>query len=344
MSSPIATKRKAKTGESTTSSSVRHRLVEDQLRRRVARHAIRFSCCTPLGCSHVRRDRARAAVRGLRRRGARRLPARSGLVRAARARGAEGDVARGIRLRRGRRRHRGDDAREPRRVRALAHRPADAARRLDARHDRRRARHAAAEPVRPLPDRRARDGAPRRRRRRRARRGSRGHPVRLLEPGVAADGGDRAGDGRRAALVPALLEHVERARREPRLARRALRLLGDRAHARHDDARLADPRPRPRVPAVPPREGHRAVHERPGLRRGAPGDAAPGGAAGRPDHARRDRDAAGQAGAYPGRGSRTCAPASPARPCAASSRPTRARRSPGTTSRSSASGRGCRSC
>ena len=30
---------------------------------------------------------------------------------------------------------------------------------------------------------------------------------------------------------------------------------------------------------VPPREGDRAVHERPGLRRGAPGDAAPGGAA-----------------------------------------------------------------
>ena len=122
--------------------------------------------------------------------------------------------------------------------------------------------HAAVEPVRPLPDRRPRDGAPRRRRRGRAGGCSRGHPVRLLEPGVAPDGGDGARDGRRAALVPALLEHVERARREPRLARGALRLLGDRAHARHDDARLADPRPRPRVPAVPPREGDRAVHER----------------------------------------------------------------------------------
>ena len=61
------------------------------------------------------------------------------------------------------------------------------------------------------------------------------------------------------------------------VSRRALRLLGDRAHARHDDARLADPRPRPRVPAVPPREGDRAVHERPRLRRGAAGDAPPGG-------------------------------------------------------------------
>ena len=119
-----------------------------------------------------------------------------------------------------------------------------------------------AEPVRPLPDRRARDGASRGRRRRRARCRRGGHPVRLLQPGVAPDGGDGAGDGRRASLVPALLEHVERARREPRLARRELRLLRHRAHARHDDARLADPRPRPRVPAVPPREGNRAVHER----------------------------------------------------------------------------------
>ena len=136
-----------------------------------------------------------------------------------------------------------------------------------------------AEPVRPLPDRRARDGASRRGRRGRAGRRRRGHPVRLLQPGVSPDGGDGARDGRRAALVPALLEHVERARREPRLARGALRLQRDRPHARHDDARLADPRPRPRVPAVPPREGHRAVHERPGVRRGAAGDAAPGAAA-----------------------------------------------------------------
>ena len=83
----------------------------------------------------------------------------------------------------------------------------------------------------------------------------------------------------------------------------------------------------------------------PGVRRGAPGDAAPGGAARRPHHARRDRDAAEPGAArIPGRGSRTCAPASRAPRCAASSRRTRARRSRGTTSRSSASGRGCRSC
>ena len=57
-------------------------------------------------------------------------------------------------------------------------------------------------------------------------------------------------DGRRAALVPALLEHVERARRQLRRARRGVRLRGDRRHPRHDDARLALPRPRPRLPPV----------------------------------------------------------------------------------------------
>ena len=69
------------------------------------------------------------------------------------------------------------------------------------------------------------------------------------------DGGVRRGDGRRAALVPALLEHLERAGRELRPARRGLRLRGDRGHARHDDARLAAARPRPRVPAVPRGKG-----------------------------------------------------------------------------------------
>ena len=47
--------------------------------------------------------------------------------------------------------------------------------------------------------------------------------------------------GERTALVSALLEHVERARRESRLASRELRLLGHRAHTRYDDARLAHP-------------------------------------------------------------------------------------------------------
>ncbi len=188
------------------------------------------------------------------------------------------------------------------------------------------------------PDRRARDGAPRGRRRRRARCSSGGNPVRLLQPGIASDGGDRPGDGRCAALVPALLEHVERPRREPRLTRRALRLLRDRPHARHDHARVADPRPRPRVPAVPAREGNRSVHERSRVRRGAPGDPAPGGASRRPHHARCHRDTA-----EPGRlVSRVAAREralgrSRAPRYAASSRRTRGRRSRGTISRSSAS-------
>ncbi len=66
------------------------------------------------------------------------------------------------------------------------------------------------------------------------------------------------------------------ARREPRLACGALRLQRDRAHARHDHARLADPRSRPRVPAVSPGQGHRPVHERSRLPRSAPGDARAG--------------------------------------------------------------------
>ena len=48
-------------------------------------------------------------------------------------------------------------------------------------------------------------------------------------------------------------------------ARGGVRLRGDRGHARHDAARLADARPRSRLPPVPARQGDRAVHERPGL-------------------------------------------------------------------------------
>ena len=50
-----------------------------------------------------------------------------------------------------------------------------------------------------------------------ARRGERGRADGLLEPGLDADGGGRRGARRQPALVPALLEHLERARREPRL-------------------------------------------------------------------------------------------------------------------------------
>ena len=246
---------------------------------------------TRLGCRHVRRHRARAPIRDLRQRRAWQLPDRSRLGRSARARRTQSHVPRGLRLRRGRRRHRGDDARESGGVRALADRSADAPRRLDPEERHRGPGNAAVEPVRSLPDRRARDGTPRCRRRRRPSGCGRGRSLHLLEPGLATHGGDRAGDGRLPALVPALLEHVERAGREPRLARGALRVLGNRAHAGHDDARLADPRSRPRLSAVSPRQGDRAVHERSGLRRGAAGDAATGVAAKRPHHAFRDRNA-----------------------------------------------------
>ena len=306
---------------------------------------LRFSRRPGYGARVSVGNRTRAPVRDLRQRGAGRVSDGSGRARRARGGGAQDDVAGGIRLRGRWRRHRGDDAREPRGVRALADRPSDAPGRVDARHRGRGARYAPAEPVRAVPDRRARDGAPRRGRRGGSRRRERGHPLRLLEPGLPPDGGGRERDGRRPPLVPALLEHVERARREPRLAGRALRLQRDRPHPRHDDARLADPRPRPRVPAVPPREGHRPVHERPGLPRGAPGDAPPGGAPDRAHHPRGDRDAP-----EPGerlsraRALRRSARASRARPSVASSRRTRVRRCRGTTSPSSASGRGCRSC
>ena len=101
---------------------------------------------------------------------------------------------------------------------ALAHRAARAARRLRARHARRAVRPHAADavpararsacsswctatptsPSRAPPPRRRADG--------------------LLQPGVGADGDVRRRDGRRAALVPALLEHGRRAGRELRRA------------------------------------------------------------------------------------------------------------------------------
>ena len=174
--------------------------------------------CPPLGCGHVRRNRARATVRGVRRRARGEHPtvpvSFERLERAARkAMSPEGFayVAGGAGTE--------DTLRENARVRALAHRSASPARRLRARHGRRCVRHVHAEPVRAVPDRRARG--------RTARPMSPSHaleqrrdPVRLLQPGIASDRGDRSGDGRCAALVPALLEHVERPRRESRRTRR----------------------------------------------------------------------------------------------------------------------------
>ena len=75
--------------------------------------------------------------------------------------------------------------------------------------------------------------------------------VRALERGVALDRGGRRGDGRRAALVPALLGQRPRGRRELRRAGRGGGLRRDRRHARHAAAGLAPARPAQRLPAVP---------------------------------------------------------------------------------------------
>ncbi|CAA9507936.1 MAG: Lactate 2-monooxygenase, partial [uncultured Solirubrobacteraceae bacterium] len=192
-------------------------------------------------------------------------PARPHRRDAARAACRDRDEPRRLRVHRGRRRHRRDHAGEPAGVRQAPDRPAHAARRLEARSADRAARPHDAEPVPRRADRRARDGRPQGRRRRRPRGAharDRNGPV---QPGLAPDGAGHQGARRHPALVPALLEHRGRARRELRQARGEDRLRRDRHHARHDAARLAHPRPRPRVPAVPQGQGHRAVHERRGL-------------------------------------------------------------------------------
>ena len=75
----------------------------------------------------------------------------------------------------------------------VADRPADAARRLRARHVRRAVRPALPGPVPARPGRRAGDGPPAGGPRRRPRRARRGRPDGDLQPGVDADGGHRRG-------------------------------------------------------------------------------------------------------------------------------------------------------
>ena len=185
----------------------------------------------------------------------------------ARARRTQGDVGRGVRLPRRRGGVGGDHGREPGRVRAVAGLAARAARRGRARPLDRAPRTATGHAVPALAHRRRRARA-RRRRRGRGPRGIRPRrAVRAVEPGVAPDGGGRRGDGRRVAVVPALLERVARPQRVAAAACRGGRLRGRGRHPRHAPARLARPRPRRRLPAVHARAGHRAVHERPGVRR-----------------------------------------------------------------------------
>ena len=113
-----------------------------------------------------------------------------------------------------------------------------------------------------------------------------GIPFTPLERGVVVDRGDRRGDGRRAALVPALLDQRPRDHREPPLARRGGRLLGGRRHARHADPRLAPARPAKGVPPVHQGRGLRAVLHRPRLPGEARQAARGGPADGRRDDAR----------------------------------------------------------
>ena len=172
----------------------------------------------------------------------------AGRLRGLGARG-RGEARRGrVRLHRGRRGGRGDDAREPRRLPPLAPAAADAGRERAARHLGRGARPALAGTVLPRSGRRALD----RPRGGRGRRRQGGGLLRRADgPVERGDALDRRGRGdERAALVPALLGERPRDLRELRPPGRGERLRRDRRHARHADARLAAARPAPGIPAV----------------------------------------------------------------------------------------------
>ena len=177
--------------------------------------------------------------------------------------------SRRVRLHRRRRGRRGDDPREPRGVRAPPHQAADAHGQHAARPLGGGARHAVAGAVPPGAGRRALDRASGGRAGRGARGGRAGSPLLPIDRRLLVDRGHRGGDGRRAALVPALLDQRPRDRRQPAPASRPERLLGGRRHARHADPRLAAPRPPPRLSPVHQGRGLRAVLQRPGL----PGEA-----------------------------------------------------------------------
>ena len=151
------------------------------------------------------------------------------------------------------------------------------------------------------------------------------------------------GDAR--ALVPALLEHLRRARHEPRRQGGEVRLLarsssrstrrcsaGASATSTSGTCRSCAARGSRSTRAT--RCSWRPCRRRCGRHRLRA-------------VASRSRPS-GRSGSSParirGHGSRASARGSRAPPCGGSSRPTRVRRSPGTTSRSCASGRACRSC
>ena len=202
--------------------------------------------------------------------------------------GARGRAARGgtLRLHRRRRRRRVDDAREPCGLRAPPAAAADAERPHRARPLGRGARDAFPVPVLPRAGRRPQHRARGRRDRSCARGSCSPRAVHPVDGGLTLDRGDRGGDGRRPAVVPALLGQRPRRGREPRRPRRGGGLQRDRRHARHARPGLAATRPAQRVPPVPRRRGDRAVHERPGLHQQAAGAGGRGPARRRRDDAR----------------------------------------------------------
>ena len=198
-------------------------------------------------------------------------------------------------------------------------------------------------------DRRARARAPRRRRRRRARRRRRGRADDLLQPGVACRwrsaprrwatrrAGSSSTGARTTSSWRASSARAEACGCDAIVVTLDTTMLGWRTR----DLELG-------LPAVPARQGDRAVHERPGVhaQAGASRSTAPAPAERtRPTLAalrtlRRRSRARIPGGVL----QQPALAARAAPPCAASSPPTRARRSPGTTCRSCASGRSCRSC
>ena len=179
-----------------------------------------------------------------------------------------------LRLRRGR--DRGHDARQPRGLPPPPDRAPHAARRRRARPLDHRARHAAAGAAAARPDRRP-EGRPRGGRAGDGAGGGGRRPADDRQHRLPLhDGGDRRGERRGAALVPALLAQRPRAARELRRPRRGRRLRRDRRHRRHLHPRLEAARPAAGLAALPRRQRQRQLLPGPGLP-GRPRAAARGG-------------------------------------------------------------------
>ena len=150
-----------------------------------------------------------------------------------------------------------------------------------------------------------------------------------LEPGVAADGGraPRRSATARAGSSSTGARRTSWSRASSRAPRRA---AARRSCVTLDTtiARLAHARPRPRLPAVPARQGDRAVHERPGVPAASTSRRARAAATRRRRSRRRRAAHAGPVDAQLSRrrSSRACARAARAPRSSASRRSTRGRR------------------